>query len=101
MIMALVDTGSVLLNLDPPLLEVAGFEAIEYEDCVAEIAVERCRQRPVNTWLYSDARQVAADAVESLSSESWNDIARETRRLLLAGALQVLRQVVPVSRREF
>ncbi len=101
MIMALFDTGSVLLNLDPPLLEVAGVEAVEYEDRIAEIAVGRYRRQPSHMWLYSDAREVACEAVDYLSSQVWSDIDRDTRRLLIAGALEVLRQVVPVSQRLF
>lgn len=101
MIMSLLDTGSLLMDLDPPLLERAGIEAVEYEDFIAEQSAAHYRRNPGRMWLYSDVKHVAVGAAEALSAMSWVDFEYEARRLLLAGALQVLRQVIPVSAREF
>lgn len=97
----LIDAGSTLTSLNPELTMIAGFDGIEFEDQIAELAVDKCHVSPRHVWQQRDLGVLAMDALQNLNPYGWDRIDSDLMKPLVAAAMHVVKQIVPESRRNF
>jgi hypothetical protein len=97
----LLDAGSTLTCLDPELTLLAGFDGIEFEDQIAELAVDKCHVSPRHIWQQRDLGVLALDALQNLNPYGWDRMDSDLMKPLMAAAMNVVKQIVPPARRSF
>ena len=83
------------------LVAIAGFEAHDIEDRIAELFVEACREIPYRVWQQSDLGGVILQTMQEVAPLSWDTLDADCLKSLVVLATQIARQIIPFYRRDF